>query len=43
MLTIVTKDVDFIIESKPLTSKEKKELTDFIKKSKEKSKKKIVV
>jgi hypothetical protein len=40
------KDIDFIIESKPLTKKEKKELADYIKKLKEddtkREKKKLV-
>lgn len=36
------KGIDFIIQSKPLTDKEKKEISEFIKKSKEKNEKKSV-
>ncbi len=36
------KGVDFIIQSKPLTDKERKEISDFIKKSKARNKEKSV-
>ncbi len=36
------KGIDFTIKSKPLTDKERKEISDFIKKSKERNKKKRV-
>lgn len=36
------KGVDFIIESKPLTDEERKKISEFIKKSKEKNSKKKV-
>lgn len=36
------KGINFTIQSKPLTDKERKEISEFIKKSKEKNKKKNV-